>query len=70
MTRPQRECLQLQVVTTRFKPRESLIIAKFTNALVRSRPLKEVGAEQVSYGYGSETGLLTFGQVVVRSPGS
>lgn len=25
----------------------SLILAKFTNALVRSRPLKEIGAEQV-----------------------
>ncbi len=26
---------------------ESLVITRFTNALVRSRPLKEKGAEQV-----------------------
>lgn len=26
----------------------SLIVARFTNSLVKSRPLKEVGAEQVS----------------------
>lgn len=26
----------------------SVVLAKFTNALVRSKPLKEIGAEQVS----------------------
>jgi hypothetical protein len=30
-----------------FEPGESLIIMRFANALVRSRPLKEKGAEQV-----------------------
>jgi hypothetical protein len=28
---------------------ESLVVTRFTNALVRSRPLKENGAEQVSF---------------------
>jgi hypothetical protein len=29
----------------------SIILVKFTNSLVRSRPLKEIGAEQVSLTY-------------------
>src|SRR5262245_43204754 len=29
----------------------SLILAKFTGALVKSRPLKEIGAEQASFQY-------------------
>lgn len=32
-----------------FDKAAGLVFAKFTNALVRSRPLKEIGAEQVRY---------------------
>lgn len=50
----------------------SLIIMKFTNSLVKSRPLKERGAEQVSDDVSAlfAQHLLTYPTVVVRSPGT
>lgn len=34
-------------LTTHARTRRSLILGRFTNALVKSRPLKDIGAEQV-----------------------
>jgi hypothetical protein len=40
-------CLLFHLCAQTLHPIGSLIITKFTNALVKSRPLKEIGAEQV-----------------------
>ena len=38
----------------------SLMLGKFTNAIVKSRPLKEIGAEQVFSGWFIHVYTLTF----------
>jgi hypothetical protein len=48
----------------------SLMLGKFTNAIVKSRPLKEIGAEQVTPAYLLRLYALTFPSAPYRPSNS